>query len=252
MEFIDSHCHLDFARIGELNTVIAQAQRRGVRRFVVPSVDANNWTQVLTLSQTFPSIYAALGVHPYFLRQDNQLKRLTALAHSQRQQIVAIGEIGLDGSLPQSLEQQLAVLKPQLALAKELALPVICHAHKAYDPLLKQLRQYQLAHGGVIHGFSGSLVQANEFIKLGFKLGVGGVITYSRAKKTRQMFTQVGLEHLLLETDSPDMPIAGHQGQVNTPQNIIHIAQDLAVITKNSLATVAQVTSQNTAELFNL
>jgi len=251
MELIDSHCHLDFARLGNVEEVLAQANHADVKQFVVPSVDKNNWRQVLKLSKQHYQIHAALGIHPYFLCADNQITRLEQLARNQHRSIVAIGELGLDGSIDAPLEQQLSVLLPQLKLASELDLPVICHAHKAYDPLLKQLRRYSLK-GGVVHGFSGSLVQAQEFIKLGFKLGVGGVITYPRAKKTRGVIADVGLEHIVLETDAPDMPIYGCQGQVNTPANLTAIAQALAQLTEQSVADVARITSCNSRELFGL
>lgn len=252
MELIDSHCHLDFAKIGVVETVLAQASKKGVSHFIVPSVSYSNWQHVLSLGNNYPEIHSALGVHPYFIKQDNNLPSLSALATKNREQIVAIGEIGLDGAIEESLDSQLSVFTKQLALAKELALPVICHAHKAYDPLLKQLRHYQLECGGVIHGFSGSLVQAKEFIKLGFKLGVGGVITYERAKKTRKVFADIGLDHLVLETDAPDMPIYGKQGEPNSPENIPIIAKALAEVTNQPIEHIAKITTQNSKDLFGL
>jgi len=252
MEFIDSHCHLDFARIGHLASVIEQSKSLGVRHFVVPSVDRNNWHEVLALGDKYPEISVALGVHPYFLSADNQMVRLIALATLHRDKLVAIGEVGLDGAIDTPLSIQLDVLKPQLKLACDLELPVICHAHKAYDPLLKQLRHFRPKRGGVVHAFSGSLVQAKEFIKLGFKLGVGGVITYERAKKTRRVFADIGLEHLILETDAPDMPIFGQQGQANSPRNLVKIAHSLALLTQHPIETVSKVTTENSKNLFSL
>jgi len=252
MELIDSHCHLDFARIGDLDNILDQCQQLGITRFVVPSVDKHNWHTVLNLSNNYGAIDAAIGIHPYFLSQYNELDQQARLIKAQRDNIVAVGEIGLDGAIDVSLEEQLAVFIPQLKLACELALPIICHAHKAYDPLLKQLRRNPPSAGGVIHGFSGSLVQAQAFIKLGFRLGIGGVITYQRAKKTRQMIAQIGLEHLVLETDAPDMPIAGQQGRSNSPVNILKIAQELALLTEQPIETVAKITTENANRLFSL
>ncbi|MCG7530837.1 TatD family hydrolase [Psychrobium sp. MM17-31] len=250
--FIDTHCHLDFDRIGDLNDVLSQSNAENVRQFVVPSVNADNWQRVLELSKVHTAIYAALGVHPYFLSDDNQLNELGKLATAQRDNIVAIGEIGLDGALDISLETQLSVLKPQLKLAKELALPVICHGHKAYDALLKQLRIYQLPRGGVIHAFAGSLQQATAFIDLGFYIGVGGSITYPRGHKLRSVIEQLPHDRLLLETDSPDMPLHGFQGQVNFPHRIPLIAQILADTLDMSVTQVAYLTSKNAKSLFNL
>jgi len=238
--------------MGHIDDVIATSQTVNVNSFIIPSVNHTNWQRVLTLSLQYPSIHCALGIHPYFIEENNYLEQLESLAMLNRSHIVAIGEIGLDGTIDCPMETQLAILKPQLALAKQLNLPVICHAHKAYDVLLKQLRQYQLPRGGVVHGFSGSLVQASEFIKLGFYLGVGGVITYERAQKTRNVFSQLPLTSLLLETDSPDMPLSGQQGRVNHPKNIALIARQLASLLQTSVDDVERITSTNACQLFEI
>ncbi len=250
--YIDSHCHLDFAAMGDIASLLQQCMQTGVAQFIVPSVDVNNWQKVLQLGLVHPQVHVALGIHPYFLSDNNHFVHLVRLATEHRSSIVAIGEIGLDGSIDVSAQQQLEILKQQLDLASELDLPIICHAHKAYDPLLKQLRRIKLTRGGVVHGFSGSLVQANEFIKLGFKLGVGGVITYARAQKTRRLFSELPLECLLLETDSPDMPLSGLQGQVNTPLNIVRIGVCLGELRQQSEADIASATTLNCQLLFNL
>ncbi|NRA82771.1 MAG: TatD family hydrolase [Gammaproteobacteria bacterium] len=250
LNFIDSHCHLDFSN--NISHLIAQAQQVGVSRFVVPSVNYNNCSTVLALSQQYSAVACAFGIHPHFIQSDNKLSSLTKLATAQRNNIVAIGEIGLDGAIATDLTIQIELLVKQLKLAKELDLPVICHAHKAYDPLLKQLRIIKLKRGGVIHGFSGSLVQANEFIKLGFKLGIGGVITYPRANKIRTTVSQLSLENIMLETDSPDMPLFQQQGKPNAPVNIPIIAQTISELMEIDLAQVASQTNCNTTTLFSL
>jgi len=251
ISFIDSHCHLDFNSMGDIDKVIAVSAAQGVHRFVVPSVSHKNWYKVLELSRNHSQISCALGVHPYFIEANNRLDQLASLAREQREHIVAIGEIGLDGAIDCPMETQLQVLKAQLSLAKALDLPIICHAHKAYDVLLKQLRSYRLTRGGVIHGFSGSLVQASAFLSLGFYIGVGGVITYQRSQKTRNVFSQLPLSSLILETDSPDMPLSGQQGQTNHPKNIPLIAQHLAALLNTTTAEVARVTSANANALFD-
>lgn len=250
--FIDTHCHLDFSRIGKIETVLAQSTDVGVNQFIVPSVDGSNWQKTLDLSSKFANIHCGLGVHPHFLKDDNQLQQLTELATVHRENIVAIGEIGLDGVIDSPQHIQVDVLTQQLALAKMLELPVICHGHKALDILLKYLRLYQLPKGGVIHGFSGSIIQASEFIKLGFYIGIGGVITYERAQKTRRTVAQLPLEALLLETDSPDMPVNGFQGQVNFPKRIPIIAQHLSDLHNTSVDFIAEITTTNAKQLFEI
>ena len=250
--FIDSHCHLDFSRFSDVDSVIATAKCHGVTQFIVPSVDHHNWQAVLNLAKRHQAIFFALGVHPYFLSTDNQLAQLSELAQQHHASLVAIGEIGLDGAIHTPLTEQLTVLKYQLKLAKKFDLPVICHVHKAYDPLLKQLRIYQLVRCGVIHGFSGSLVQAREFIKLGFKLGIGGGVTYPRATKIKTTLSQLSLSDILLETDAPDMPLHQQQGMINTPANVALIAQVIAEIFNTSLSDVANQTTLNCQQIFRL
>ncbi len=252
IHFIDTHCHLDLSQMGEIDTVLAHSADAGVCQFIVPSVDASNWQKTLDLSAQYTNIYCGLGVHPHFLNDDDQLPMLIKLATNERENIVAIGEIGLDGAIDWPQHLQVDVLKQQLALAKSLELPVICHGHKALDILLKYLRLYQLPKGGVIHGFSGSLVQAKEFIKLGFYIGIGGVITYERAQKTRRTVAQLPLASLLLETDSPDMPVSGFQGQVNHPKRIPIIAQHLSELHNTSVDFIAEITTNNAKQLFEI
>lgn len=248
--FIDTHCHLDFSRMGDIDSVLSQSAQVGVKEFIVPTVDSHNWHSVLRLSSLYKNIHCALGIHPHFLRDDNLFQVFIELVKNERDNIVAIGEVGLDGSIDWPQVSQIDVLKQQLELAKCFELPVICHGHKALDTLLKYLRLYRLPKGGVIHGFSGSLVQANEFIKLGFSIGIGGVITYERAKKTRHAVAQLPLDSLLLETDSPDMPLFGQQGRVNHPKNIPLIAQQLAFLHHTTIDNIAQQTSDNAKRLF--
>lgn len=252
LNYIDSHCHIDFTQIGKLDDVIADAQAVGVNHFINPSVNHQNWSRVLKLSQDYDEISPALGIHPWFIEANNRLERLSQYATEHSEHIVAIGEIGLDGAIKTSLSQQLDILVPQLQLASELELPVICHAHKAYDPLLKQLRRVQLKSGGVIHAFNGSSVQANEFIKLGFKLGIGGLVTYPSANKLRAIVKNISLQDILLETDAPDMPLHRQQRRANTPANIPLIAKVVSECTEIDLREIASQTSASCIDLFDL
>lgn len=246
MKLIDTHCHLDFPELSaDIGAVLERAHKVGVTQFVVPGVSADNWDAVLKLCSEHAGLYPALGLHPCFLKGEHAADiALLASKLKDNTQIVAVGEIGLDLFIPgANLQQQLAVLIPQLRLAKEYQKPVLLHARKAHDQLLKQLRQLKLERAGLVHGFSGSEQQAREYLKLGFKLGVGGSVTYERATKLRRLVADLPLESFVLETDSPDMPLQGYQGQVNYPERIAEVARVVAKIRQQPLAEVIEVTS---------
>ncbi|WP_235604353.1 TatD family hydrolase [Photobacterium kishitanii] len=255
---IDSHCHFDFAPFAENpHQAWTQAQQAGVKAMVIPTVGRSNWQTVSALCQQFSGLYYGLGIHPFFNHQHSSevVAELTAqLAEAKEDdRCVAVGECGLDFAVAGAQrEQQLEWLRAQLQLANSYKLPVILHCRKAFPELMQLLRQHPPMAGGVYHGFSGSYQQATQLVDLGIKIGVGGTITYSRAQKTRATVAKLPLSALLLETDAPDMPVAGYQGQPNRPERLVDIAMVLAEIRAEDYAQVAQVTTLTTAELFQI
>lgn len=255
MKLIDTHCHLDFPELSvDINAVLERAHKAGVAKIVVPGVSADNWDAVLNLCSEHAGLYPALGLHPCFLKGEHTADiALLASKLKGNNQIVAVGEIGLDLFIPDAnLQQQMAVLTPQLILAKEYQKPVLLHVRKAHDPLLKQLRQLKLERAGLVHAFSGSEQQAREYLKLGFKLGVGGSVTYERATKLRRLVAELPLESFVLETDSPDMPLLGYQGQVNYPERVAKVAAAVANIRQQPLVEVIEVTSVQSSKFLGL
>ncbi len=243
---IDTHCHLDFPELAdEIENVLQRARDNQVTGFVVPGVSEPFWDRLLTLCAEHSGLYPALGLHPCFEHSDLQssLERLEK-ALQTLPELVAVGEIGLDLFIPQAnLEAQLAVLIPQLKLAKAYQKPVLLHVRKAHDQMLKQLRQIKPERAGFVHAFSGSEQQAREYLKLGFRLGIGGSITYDRAKRLRRLVAELPLESFVLETDSPDMPLAGYQGLVNYPERLAIVAAAVASIRQQPLTEIMSVTS---------
>lgn len=225
----DSHCHLDLPELlPELELHLANARALGVEGFLVPAVQSSAWSLLLELKQRY-GFYIALGVHPWWAcpTELNALAGLEALVALP--QVCAIGEIGLDFALDeQSFAIQRQCFEAQLQLAAKLKKPVILHHRKSQNELLQVLKQQQFSQGGILHAFSGSFAQGKAFIDLGFKLGIGGTITYERAEKTRKAVKQFPLEALVLETDSPSMPLAGFQGQINTPAQLPLVLKVLA------------------------
>jgi TatD DNase family protein len=245
---IDSHCHIDFADFDDDRAmVIAQCQQLSINTLVVPGTQAASWANLLALSQTYPAIHVALGIHPYFLDafQPSDLQLLSDLIATHRQRIVAVGEIGLDGSLTHNYAQQLEVFSQQLALASTFALPVILHHRHSHNDLIRLLKQQRFNFGGIIHAFSGSFQEAQRYIDLGFKLGIGGTITYQRAVKTRDVVSQVPLDSLVLETDAPDMPPTGLQGLRNSPVNLPLVLKALVALRQESEEEIIQQCRRN-------
>lgn len=256
MPMIDSHCHFDFdAFDGDRSQVWAHCLAAGVEQLIIPGVSPARWPSLFELTEKQPAWHAAVGLHPWWVAE-------TDLApHELQQQIaeqlqehacIAIGECGLDGAIVTPLAEQEPLFRAQLELAGELQLPLIVHACRCHSDMLRLLKEYRPARGGVIHAFSGSAEIASEYWKLGFYLGAGGTITYERAAKTRRAFSAMPLEAILLESDAPDMPIQGRQGQRNSPEHLPQIAETLAELRGISMAQVVDQTRRNTEQLFAL
>ena len=269
---IDSHCHLDFDCFdADREQVLKCCTELGIERILIPGTEPSRFDKLLLLQQQYsnsnlyPALDIAFGLHPYFL-SENSDKELEALEHAlikHREKLVAVGEIGLDYGLIEGLIQrdlddsrkvdkatQQKVFIAQLELAKQYELPVILHHRKSHNDLIRFIKQTGFEFGGVIHAFSGSLQIAQQYIDMGFKLGVGGTITYPRAQKTRETIAQIPLEHLLLETDAPDMPIYGRQGARNSPEYLGEIADSLAELKRTSLKKSNELLSKVFNKLF--
>ena len=253
---IDTHCHLDFAPFDPCrDELLSRCPEAGVDRILIPGVAPEQWSVVAALctDDTPVSLQAAAGLHPWWVER----AKLTPEAFSERlrQELfsgswVAIGECGLDGNIHTPLEQQQAYFVEHLRLAVATGMPLILHGYKAHNDILQLLVKYRPPAGGVIHGFSGSLELALQYWRLGFYIGVGGTITYPRAAKTRKAVAELPLEALLLETDAPDMPLFGHQGQPNSPLLLPEVAQCLAQLRNEPLERVIQQTTSNAERLF--
>lgn len=198
---------------------------------------------------------AALGLHPIVVEEHTQqsLEELDALLATRPEKVIAIGEIGLDlyRDNPQ-FERQQELLDAQLKMAKRYDLPVLLHSRRTHDKLAMQLKKHNLPRTGVVHGFAGSLQQAQRFIDLGYCIGVGGTITYPRASKTRDVMAQLPLASLLLETDAPDMPLNGFQGQPNRPERAAKVFATLCELRPEAPDVIANALFHNTQRLFAL
>lgn len=251
---IDSHCHLDFSCFdSDRSEILKTCQSNNIHTILIPGTQANAWDKQISLCQHASQLKFALGLHPYFLG-DFQLQDLTSLAEllsAYQGQVLAVGEIGLDFTIKVDRNLQQQVFEQQLDLAQSFNLPVILHHRHSHNELLRTLKLCRPSRGGVVHAFSGSIQEAQRYIDFGFKLGVGGTITYPRAVKTRETIRQVPLSSLLLETDAPDMPLMGKQGKRNSPENLPLVLQALQELRAEPREHVAMACEDNFADLFS-
>jgi TatD DNase family protein len=247
MQLIDSHCHIDAQELlSRQETVITEARASGVARMVVPGITASGWNQILQLSESHKEIFAAPGLHPLFLsdHKEKDLSKLKQLTHNPR--VIALGEIGLDYYHKDTdQKRQLELFVTQLDIASEAKLPVLLHVRKAHDQVLSLLRKKQFPEGGIVHSFSGSLQQAEQYIDLGFCIGVGGTITYTGAKKRHKVIAALPRTAIVLETDSPYMALSGHSGEPNEPKQLLKILKSLAVLRNEEELQVGEYTTKN-------
>lgn len=250
---IDAHCHLDFADFdADRHQVFERAQAVGVKHFVVPGTTRARWPQVQRLGQR-DDVSIGLGLHPYFMQAhaDEDIQALEQALDASAQ-VVAVGECGIDARLDDTLERQWRFFDAQLRLAKTYSLPVIIHCVQANDQVAKRLRQLALPRGGMIHGFAGSPEQAQAFNALGFVVGLGGTLTYSRAQRVQRAVTSLPDDGFVLETDSPDMPLQGQQGQRNEPANVATVCRHVAQLRSQSEAQVEALSTRAAIKLFQL
>ena len=267
---VDTHCHLDAAEFdADRAEVAAAAAHAGVGLIVVPSVERANFGAVASVCRDWSSCRAAYGIHPMYVQHAREAD-LDALRETVlREDPLAVGEIGLDRFVESRDDaRQEFFFNAQLQIARDAGLPVLLHVRRAIDPVLKQLRRCRVP-GGIAHAFNGSRQQAAEFIKLGFKLGFGGAMTFPRATCIRELAATLPLDAIVLETDAPDMPpewlassltsdqagrasdpAEGRRRAVavrNTPDQLPRIAQALAGLRGICVQAVAEATTANAA-----
>ncbi len=268
LAWVDTHCHLDAPEFDtDRGAVRAAAHAQGVNHCVIPAVERSNFDTVRALAHAGGDSYC-LGIHPLYVARATPVD-LAALeaqlqTHHADPRLVAVGEIGLDYFVPALTqsplrEQQEQIYRAQLKLARQFGLPVVLHVRRSADRLLKHLRELSQsgpAWSGIAHAFNGSETQAQEFIKLGFKLGFGGAVTFERALQLRHLAQILPLESIVLETDAPDIPPhwlyttqqdrqnGGAQGR-NTPGELPRIAAVVAQLRGITVDALAQATTAN-------
>ncbi|WP_374248798.1 TatD family hydrolase [Thermomonas sp.] len=253
MRLVDSHSHFDAAEFdADRAAAHARALAAGVDVQIVPAVGAAGWPKLKAVCTLFPGLHPAYGLHPMYLA-DHRPEHLRQLRDwIERERPLAVGECGLDFFVAGlDADAQHACFDGQLRLAREFGLPVIVHARRAVDAVLAAIRRYPGLRG-VVHSFSGSAEQAAQLHKLGFLLGIGGPVTFTRANRLRGIVASMPLEQLLLETDSPDQPGAAQRGQRNEPAHLLEVLDVIATLRNVPREEIASATSANARRLFAL
>ena len=248
--FIDTHCHVLSEYYDNINEVVNQCKKNNVNRIIVNGCDINSNKEVLELVNKYDVIYGAIGFHPTEL-DDFKDEYFEFLENNiSNPKIVAIGEIGLDYYYDNTdKNKQKEIFKRQLDIANKYSKPIIVHSRNSIQDTYNILKEYNLF--GSIHCFSGSVEMAREFIKIGYKLGIGGIITYKNAKNIREVVKDIDLSYILLETDSPYLTPSPYRGKINSPQYIPLIASTIADIKNISINDVSEVTTANAEEIFD-
>ena len=252
---IDTHAHLsDEAYDGDRKEVIARARAAGVAQIVNVGFDLDSSRKAAALAREYDFIYAAAGVHPHDAARApaGYLAELEALARGRK--VVAVGETGLDfyRNLSPRPEQR-RVFREQLALARELELPVIIHDRDAHEEVLKILRQDGLGPaGGVLHCFSGDWEMARECLRMGFYISFAGVVTYPKSTQLQRIAVDLPPERLLIETDCPYLTPAPLRGKRNEPALVRRVLEQIAGLRGMPAAELAQLTTENARRLFRL
>ena len=250
----DTHAHYDDRQFEEDRAeLLGSMQEQGVGMIVDAGSDIASWDKIGQLTEQYPFIYGAIGVHPDEVGEldEEKMQRMEKLLSGEK--MVAVGEIGLDyywDKEKRDLQKKWFIR--QLELARQLDLPVIIHSREAAADTMEIMKQYAKGLDGVIHCFSYSPEQAKEYVKMGFYLGIGGVVTFKNAKKLKEVVQEIPLEALVLETDSPYLAPVPHRGKRNNSQNLVYVAEEIAALKGVSYEEVVRQTTENAKKLYRL
>ncbi|GIU26619.1 TatD family hydrolase [Shewanella sp. MBTL60-007] len=253
---IDSHAHLDFPEFDlDRGSLYAQMHSLGISQVVIPGVSADKWQNQIAIAKRYGS-YFSLGVHPWYC-ENASAKDMTDLkslleAHKDDASLVGVGECGLDKLHKSNFTTQMKLFKAQICLAKEFDLPLIIHCVKAHEETLNLLKSEAPRRKGVIHGFYGGPQLAMGYVKLGYKLGIGGLLLNDNAPKLQQTVAELPLESFIVETDSPAMAPKNRQNIRNSPLILPEILKKMANLQKKSPVLISEQMFSNVTQLFDL
>lgn len=248
--YYDSHCHIYKEYYDDIPSLMQELEYNNIKFVINNGCDKNSNIEVIELISKYNFMYGAIGIHPEAVNSctDADLKYIED--HLSDKKIIAIGEIGLDYHYgKEDKEKQIRLFEKQLKLAEKYNMPVIVHSRDATLDTINCLKKYKVK--GIIHSFSGSYETASIYIKMGFLLGINGVITFKNAN-LKDVIKRIGLEHVTIETDSPYLAPHPYRGTKNSPKNVIVIVDFLADLFKTTAQEVENITSNNISKIFDI
>ena len=248
--FIDTHCHLSIKDYDDIDLVKKEKIDSGVNKIIVSACEVDDFEEAISLLNKYDSVYLTLGFHPSEVSKisDADLEKLKKLLKLDR--VVGVGEIGLDYHYGKDdYLEQIKLFEKQLKIAKDANLPVVIHSRDAVNDTINTLKKYKVI--GVIHCFSGSVETADIYIKMGYKLGIGGVVTFKNSNLYK-VVEHVGISNIVLETDAPYLAPVPYRGMQNSSKYIPIIAKRVGEVLNISLEEVAEQTTFNACNLFDL
>lgn len=246
---IDTHAHIMSEYYENINKIIHDIKNKGVIAIINASDSINSAKEVIKLSKEYENyLLPCIGIHPESVNEINKLDELEELIKNNK--IYAIGEIGLDYYyVKDNKKEQIELFNRQLDLAEKYNLPIVVHSRDSIQDIYDNLKNRKLK--GVIHCFNGSYEMANLFIKIGYKLGIGGVLTFKNSK-LYELIEKIDLENIVLETDSPYLSPEPFRGQKNDPSNVYYVAKKIAEIKNINVEKVIEITSKNAIQTFDI
>ena len=250
----DTHAHYDDKQFAEdRDQVLSSMQEQGVGTIVDASATVDSWERVLELTKRYPFVYGMIGVHPDEVGDLNEenFARMEQLLHEEK--VVAVGEIGLDYYWDKEQHEiQKEWFIRQLQLARKLNMPVNIHSREAAQDTMEIMKEYATDMKAIIHCYSYSKEMAEEYVKMGYLLGIGGVVTFKNAKKLKEVVKAVPLSHIVLETDCPYLAPEPNRGKRNASSNLIYVAQTIAELKGTTTEEVIAVTEENARKFYGL
>lgn len=248
--FIDTHCHLSIEDYDDIEQVVLENRKEGVSPIIISGCTKSSIIESLDYGERFFDVFVTIGYHPSEASIVNAQDLKNLEIQLKNPKVVGIGEIGLDYHYGKDdREEQIKLFEYQLSLAEKMNLPVVIHSRDATLDTIQILKKYSVC--GVIHCFSGSLETAKEYIKMGFVLGIGGVVTFKNSK-LGEIVSQIPLEKIVLETDSPYLTPTPHRGEKNSSKYIPFIASKISDCKQVPVAVVAKITTETAKSIFHL
>lgn len=248
--FTDTHCHLFKEYYENIDTILKEALANKINRYIVAGCNHESNVEIIKLINEYSNVYGNIGIHPEDVENYSSDDLKFIENNLKNSKVIAIGEIGLDYHYTkENKEKQMELFESQLLLAQKYNIPVVIHSREATQDTIDILKKYKVK--GVIHSFSGSLEVAKIYIKMGFLLGVNGVITFKNSN-VKDVIRNVGLENIVLETDSPYLTPHPYRGQQNSPKNIIEIANFVSKLYDISLDDLSKITNDNIKRIFDI